>query len=496
MIHSMRARLTVIVSIIMLVTLTLSLGINTVFLDKYYQTTKTKALISVYDKLASISGEDEEIASENNISVLNSYCETNGATILVEKASGEYVYTYGAVNMLQNRMASIIFDRNEMEDVTSVSVTDDYILQIVNDKVSSQEYMEMYGNLDNGNYFIMRVAFDSINESVEISNRFFTYISLILLLLSTVIIIFISGGYTKPILELAALSKKMSELDFNAKYVGKRNDEIGVLGNSMNELSSKLEKNISELKKANLELQKDIDRKTEIDEQRKEFISNVSHELKTPIALIQGYAEGLKEAVNDDPESRDFYCDVIMDEAVKMNKMVRNLLELNQIEYGGRQVNVERFDIISVISGILRSAQIMIEQNGITVEFDANHSIDVWADEFQIEEVVTNYISNAINHCAYDKIIRINIEEKDGNVRVSVFNTGDHIPENEIDNIWIKFYKVDKARTREYGGNGIGLSIVRAIMESHNKQCGVNNVEGGVEFWFELDGKNETEEDN
>ena len=281
----------------------------------------------------------------------------------------------------------------------------------------------------------------------------------------------------------------MSNLDFDAKYTGKHKDEIGVLGNSMNELSAKLEGTILELKKANIELQKDIEQKIEIDEMRKDFISNVSHELKTPIALIQGYAEGLKDNINDDPESMEFYCDVIIDESDKMNKMVKKLLALTQIEFGNKQVNIERFNLVDVMEGIIKSVQLRAEQENVKIIFENKEPVYVWADEFQIEEVITNYVSNAFNHIDGKRIIEMKIVEKDGIVRMSVFNTGKQIPENELENVWIKFYKVDKARTREYGGNGIGLSIVKAIADSMNKKCGVFNHEDGVEFWFELDGK-------
>ena len=222
---------------------------------------------------------------------------------------------------------------------------------------------------------------------------------------------------------------------------------------------------------------------------RKEFISNVSHELKTPIALIQGYAEGLQEGITENPEDMNYYCDVIVDEANKMNRMVKNLLTLNQLEFGIEQVQMERFDIVSVINGVIESMKLQTSQKDIVIDFEERESIDVWADEFQIEEVITNYLSNALNHVDKNKQIKVKILKKDGIVRISVFNTGKQIPKEDIDNIWVKFYKVDKARTREYGGNGIGLSIVKAIIDRHGKSCGVINHDNGVEFWFELDAK-------
>ena len=294
---------------------------------------------------------------------------------------------------------------------------------------------------------------------------------------------------TRPISELTDLSKKMSDLDFEAKYESKVGNEIDVLGDNFNRMSSQLETTISELKSANNELQRDIEDKIKIDKMRKEFLDNVSHELKTPIALIQGYAEGLKENISDDPESREFYCDVIMDEASKMNKLVKNLLTLNQLESGKDAVVMERFDIVSLIRGVLQTMNIMIGQKEANVIFEAEKPVYVWADEFKIEEVVTNYVSNALNHLDGEKEIEIKLQDEDNRVKISVFNTGTPIPEADVPNLWNKFYKVDKARTREYGGSGIGLSIVKAIMESMNQEYGVQNFDNGVEFWFTLDRK-------
>ena len=296
-----------------------------------------------------------------------------------------------------------------------------------------------------------------------------------------------NAGITRPISELTKLSEKMSDLDFDARYQSRAGNEIDVLGDNFNKMSRKLESTISELKSANNKLQKDIEDKIKIDEMRKEFLDNVSHELKTPIALIQGYAEGLNENISDDPESREFYCEVIMDEASKMNKLVKNLLTLNQLESGKDAPVMERFDIVSLIRGVLGSMHIMIEQKEATVIFEETEPVYVWADEFKIEEVVTNYTSNALNHLDGERKVEIKVLQEEDCVKVTVFNTGTPIPEEDIPNLWNKFYKVDKARTSEYGGSGIGLSIVKAIIESMNQKYGVCNYDNGVEFWFTLD---------
>ena len=349
--------------------------------------------------------------------------------------------------------------------------------------------MECWGQLDEEHYFIIRTPLESIRESADISNKFYFAVGLMIIILSGLVIMVVTRRITRPISELTELSRKMSDLDFEAKYESKVGNEIDVLGDNFNRMSSQLETTISELKSANNELQRDIEDKIKIDKMRKEFLDNVSHELKTPIALIQGYAEGLKENISDDPESREFYCDVIMDEASKMNKLVKNLLTLNQLESGKDAVVMERFDIVSLIRGVLQTMNIMIGQKEANVIFEAEKPVYVWADEFKIEEVVTNYVSNALNHLDGEKEIEIKLQDEDNRVKISVFNTGTPIPEADVPNLWNKFYKVDKARTREYGGSGIGLSIVKAIMESMNQEYGVQNFDNGVEFWFTLDRK-------
>ena len=370
---------------------------------------------------------------------------------------------------------------------------DNYMIQKTFDPLSKTFYLESWGFFsDNATIFIMTMPMESIHESAAISNRFLMFVGIVVILAGSILIYFITRHITMPIKRLSELSEKMSNLDFDARYETSRRstEEIDTLGNSMNVLSERLKTTIGELKEANAQLKKDIDEKVQIDEMRKEFIANVSHELKTPIALIQGYAEGLVEGMAEDKENRDYYCGVIMDEAGKMNRMVRQLLTLTALEFGGERLSVERFDLTELIASVISSSGVLLKQNELTVDFDGKEPVYVMGDEFKIEEVITNYLTNAIHHVGgREKKIQIRIDHRrDGKeVCVEVFNTGNPIPDEALPNLWTKFYKVDKARTREYGGSGIGLSIVKAIMEMHHKACGVKNHENGVEFWFTLD---------
>nr|MCR5607430.1 HAMP domain-containing histidine kinase [Lachnospiraceae bacterium] len=357
-------------------------------------------------------------------------------------------------------------------------------------KKNNANSIELLGTLNSGAIIMLTSNYDSIQESAYMSNTFLAYIGIIVSIIASVATFLISTRISRPILEISKIAERMADLDFEARYVVKENDEIAILGRSMNKLSDKLKQAISELKTANNELLKDIEVKEKNETMRKELISNISHELKTPIALVQGYAEGLSENINDDDiESRQFYCEVIVDEAKKMNNIVMKILDLNNIESGNSQMTIERFDIVSLINTFVSSSEILFSQKEANVEFKNQESIYVWADEFMTEEVLNNYISNALNHIEGERKINIYVEVNENIARVHIHNTGKNIPEEDIDKIWDKFYKVDKARTREYGGSGVGLSIVKAIMDSHGRKYGVNNTENGVDFWFDLETK-------
>lgn len=461
--------------------------INGRFLEPYYISNKESRFIELYENLNNVSNDDDWDAKKKNDSLLHFAEKNNISYLVIEKDSDVHTNVHDK-NMLKNQLMGYFLNQAQKESSVLKS-TDNYQITRSWDPWNQNYYIEMWGNLDDGSQFLLRSPVESIKESAAISNRFLLYIGSILIVITVLLIWYFSKRITEPLRELARLSDRMADLDFEAKYTSGGSNEIGELGANFNRMSEKLESTISELKKANNSLQKDIEQKDKLEKMRNEFLGNVSHELKTPIALIQGYAEGLKEGVNEDAESRDFYCDVIMDEAAKMNRMVKNLLTLNQLEFGDEDIVFDRFNLTALIRGVLQSMEILADQADATVNFRQTEDIYVWADEFKVEQVVRNYVSNAFHHVSGDKVIEVKMIVEGDKVRVTVFNTGTPIPEEDIGHIWDKFYKVDKAHTREYGGNGIGLSIVKAIMKSFHQQYGVKNYDNGVEFWFELDVK-------
>lgn len=486
--HSLTRQITSIVSILVAGAILLCWVLNTTLLPRYYMHNKKHVLMENYETISNASEQDKLESDEFTVTFDNLCSNGNIMTLILQPDGKVLRSSVNDLDALRGELWNVLLHTDDMEVLYS---NDQYQLLRKNDTRLDSEYLVLVGVLENGDMILMRTAVESIRESAAISNRFLLFVGAAAIVSSLLVAFFTTRHITKPLQQLTDISKRMVDLDFNAKYESNRSNsyEVEELGNHINRLSENLERTISELKTANVELQDDIEKKIQIDEMRKEFLSNVSHELKTPLALIQGYAEGLQECINDDAESREFYCDVIIDEADKMNRMVKKLLTLNQLEFGNDQVVMERFDMTELVRGVANSTKILMEQKGIRLELDNLEEAWVWGDEFKVEEVITNYMSNAVNHADGGKVIRVFYTRFEDKLRVSVFNTGQPIPEDDIDKIWVKFYKVDKARTREYGGSGIGLSIVKAIMDSFHQQCGVINHEDGVEFWMELSTK-------
>lgn len=487
--HSLQLKMTMLLMILMTLTIFGSLAVTQLSIKTFFRSTLERRMESVYNAINTIFSAqgltEDEIKEE-----LTGIAAKSEINIFIYATNGTVYCTTNEQSKMSESMlaiASLLKGKNE-DGVESEEEDKGYYSFSQNYDVKMDiSFYDLAGVLDDGSLITLRSSVSRFNESISATMKLYSYVGILAIVIGCVAMFFVSSSYVKPIREMATVAKRMSQLDFEAKVQSKKKDEIGELGNSINSMSEELEVTISELKSANAELKRDIEEKIQIDEMRKEFLSHVSHELKTPIALIKGYAEGLKENVSDDPESRDFYCEVIMDEADRMNAMVKKLLALNELEFGTNKLNFERFDIVELMKNINASSDILLQQGHVHLHFDYETPVYVWGDEFMMEEVYTNYLTNAIHYTPEGGNVIIRMEEKDKLLRVCVFNEGNPIQEDELDKIWIKFYKVDKARTREYGGSGIGLSIVAATMKQHGREYGAYNEENGVVFYFELE---------
>ncbi len=352
---------------------------------------------------------------------------------------------------------------------------------------TGERWLTLTARTADGLNVMLWLSLSGVGTSTAITNRFLLWSGIITLLIGAIASVLLARSFTQPVQRLSAMAKRMAGLDFTDRYTAVGHDELAELGNSLNTVSETLERNLSELKTANLRLQHDMEQQAKQTEAHRHFIRNVSHELKTPLALIQTYAEGLSENAVDDPESRAYYCEVIEDEAQKLTQMLSKLTMLMQLEAGGEELLIDRFDMTLLLSRLLTRYAPLFEEKQIPLPVLPSEPCFVWGDAMLIENVVTNYLTNALNHVTPQGVIRITCKPTEREtVRVCVCNTGNPIPEEDMPHIWESFYKVDKARTRAYGGTGIGLSVVSAIMRAHAMPFGAENTSDGVCFFFEL----------
>ncbi|MBR3753565.1 MAG: HAMP domain-containing histidine kinase [Clostridia bacterium] len=335
---------------------------------------------------------------------------------------------------------------------------------------------------------------DYLSATANATTRYVSIVACGTFMFIIISVYFYLHHFSKPLIEMNKITRDMAKMDFSQKCPPYANNEIGELGQSINTLSASLDATLKDLQQKNKQLEADIEHKIKVEQARKEFVSNSSHELKTPIAIIQGYAEGLKLGMKSGKMNTDDYCDIIIEETHKMNRLVCDMLELSKYETGSYTLEERSFDIGEFVRTSIESYDILAKESGIEIINNIPNGLTGYGDPQRLEMVIHNYVSNALSHAKYDKKIILSAAEAEGSISVSVFNTGDHIAENDLENIWQSFYRADKAHSRDEGRFGLGLSIVKAIQELHGMPYSAQNVEGGVTFSFDIkkpDGESE-----
>ncbi len=487
---SVRVKLFITICAVIMFLVSCLILINSLVLENFYMYSKTNTIKSVYNRInnyykepsleINLETELKKIAYRNNFDILIK-TDTN---LIILSTDRDFLDSLDRITQATEAM------KQDLKNTNTIYTDENMKIIKITDPINNLNYIVLTGKLVNNYSLYIRIPIAPIEESVRISNEALILIGMLTIVVASFVASFISRKFTKPISELNEITNQMAKLDFSKKYqITDSDDEINELGKNINTMSDKLETTINQLRENNKELEKDIEEKSKIDEMRKQFISDVSHELKTPIALIQGYAEGLVENVNTDEESKKFYSEVILDEANKMDKLVKQLLELMKLEYGKRNFNNKKFDLLELIKEVIRKCNVMLKENKIEVIFEQNEPIYVYADDFYIDQIITNYFTNAIKNAETvngKKQIIIKTKKIEEKIRVFVFNTGKQIDEENLDRIWGRFYKVDSSRNRENGGSGIGLSLVKAIQTNYKNEYGVENKEDGVEFYFDI----------
>lgn len=461
-------------------------ALNLLFYNQYHQLQKQSYLKKVYrdiyksynSDILSLNDmlEDIEINYNVRISIINNY--------------GQYIY-----DTLYSRERDSGFSFHSNDDGNGMIYYDGnelsrrgYTFSTITNPGSDSTFLALIGVLDGDARLILRIPYATLQLEHSFNFVFLMISAFVALIICLLFGGLLSGRFTRPLSEMTEVANSVAQLDFSKKYTGASvSDEIGQLGQSINQMSDYLDHAITDLQDMNDRLETEIKQKQAIDDMRKEFIINISHELKTPIALIQGYAEGLRIGINESEEDRNYYCDIIIDEAHRMNRLVLQLLNLSKIELGNTVPIYGDVELYDLAESVVSKTRVMWQEKQLHLDLSGIGEEVVRGDYDMLEQVVTNYLTNAIDHSPEGGTIAITSQTDQKHYILRVRNQGSQLAEEEMEKIWDKFYKLDKARTRiSGGGSGIGLSIVRAIMTAHHGGCGVHNVEDGVEFYLSL----------
>lgn len=468
---------------------------NKYFLEKYYMSSVKKSLEGIFNQI----GQLENVTDQENLQVIYDMEALKIINIKIFNGDHELLYdtNLSAMNPSSryndSRSSGLPRYAGDKPYFTIRSIVESReisrnggFFEMRRSYDGTASYVVYINELPNGNIVQISHSRELVSESARLANKFIIPIIIAMFSISIAWLFVFSKRFTKPLIDMSNITQRMSELDFSQRCKTGSNDEIGKLASNINNLSDALDNTLSDLQAKNEQLQLDIEFERRLEERRRDFISNISHELKTPIAIIQGYAEGLKIGVSDDPEKLEKYCSIIIDESEKMNSFVLELLELSKYNSVSFKLEESSFTLHDFVERAVEPLMLRIQEKGIEFVSDIPGDAVGCGDVTQLMKVINNYVSNAISHAAGDKLIRITCEERGDMYRLRVFNTGDHIPDADREKIWLSFYRGDKSRNRDSERFGLGLSIVKAVAELHGTECGAENVDGGVEFWYDI----------
>lgn len=306
---------------------------------------------------------------------------------------------------------------------------------------------------------------------------------LVLVSLLVLAIDYLMGRFiSTPVSKLNQSARKMAQLDFSVPCAVKTNDEFGELSENLNKMSGNLQQALTDLKAANIRLEKDVEKERLLLAERKELADRISHEMKTPLGIIRAYAEGMQDET--DEEKKQKYSAVIIAETERMSDLITSLLDLSALETGASRLYPERFDCVEFLETVAGRFLIDIPDSNFELQYELpEHKVFIFTDKSRMEQVLGNLIVNAKKNVQPGGIIRLSLTEKDGMLHFSIFNQGLPVLEENRSKIWMKFYR-DK--NSQYRGSGLGLAIVAQILSMQGLDYGVENMPGGVSFYFSV----------
>ncbi|AOR23793.1 HAMP domain-containing sensor histidine kinase [Clostridium taeniosporum] len=465
---TIRTKLLLIFTVVMIFLVLCGIFLNSIFLESYYIYKNKKIFLSANKKITSKYINDKENMDEY-IDMIDNI--DNIRTIIVnENFNIEYNSFPKKEPNRRDRGLSKEIKETILENEDKL--LNEYVYYIEQRHDDSMNKLIFISSMNNGKFIILSKSLKGIYESASIANQFYMLAALIVIIIGGIFIFIFSKKITKPIIEMSNVAENISNLKFDKRVHINLNDEMGSLGKSINKISEKLSTSINDLKE-------DV-------EKRKQLVRDMSHELKTPIGIIKGYAEGIKYGVAYDKEKIERYCSVLVEECDRMDRLIQELLNHSMMESGTVKINRTSFQIKEFVTKIIeRFSQIFIDKC-IDFKLVCENNYVISADSNMLEKAINNFITNAIDHVDGRRVIELTIENKEDGIEISVFNTGSYIQIENLEKIWDVYYKTDKARSRTYGGHGLGLSIVKLIADLHGGSTKVKNIEDGVIFSLKI----------
>lgn len=454
---------------------------SVLFMEPYHLHKVEQTLVDAYDTLAVLEEFDVNVVSqleESNLTFMiadidtmeilynsqmpdrfvQEYMHQLFPGVMGQSISPEVGYTINSDIMMQQTTSGVPLTSGRR--VMLAGVTDDFIVDI-------------------------STSYASISQATSISLKFSLVVGLLVMIMAVAAFSRMSSMVIRPVTQITEIANQIAHLDFSKKCEVTDRGEIGTMAQSINTMSDFMQSHIAQLETANQQLIADIEQKKIQEEARRSLVSNLSHDLKTPIGLISGYADGLRSGMAKTDDEVKEYCDVICDESDRMMTMILRMMELFRLESGTVELHMEEFDLADLLNYVVDIFNIEIERAHLDFSADYTDGLYICSDYFSVEQIITNYVQNAVSHISEGNTIRINVQDADDFYRVSVFNSSPALTTEEMQHIWDSFYRLDKSRT-DRKQSGLGLSIVRSNMELLGGAYGVDNVDGGVVFWAEF----------
>lgn len=453
--------------LLMLALIAVTLALLWVFqiemLDKYYISNQSNRIIKEGSALAEmlLDGATEEQLRDKGEQLYLKY----NVYIEVYLANGKNVFR----SEYMPRMMGMNFDR---QNIFSEALNGKKTVKRIYHNRFMNQMLQAGIPVDDGSAVIgvvlLNAPLAAVEETASILKQQLGVITGILIIVSLILSYCFSRAFTKPIININNAARQMAEGNLSVKVAVKSQDELGMLSDTINDLSKQLQK---------------------IERLREELIANVSHEFRTPLSLIKGYAETIKDVTGNNPEKRDRQLDIILEEADRLKNMIDDILNLSQIQSQYFKLDRTVFDMTGTVRTVINRFHYLQEKTGIHIQADgADRSIHVYGDESRVEQVLYNLINNGLNHTGPGGSLHIHITENDNNITLEVVDSGEGIPENDLPHIWDRFYKGSGEPGRENRGTGLGLAIVKSILDAHGSTYGVESKQGmGTRFWFTLD---------